>query len=277
MSEEIKTELVTQDTPKSPALSMLEGAINSGLEPEKLLQFYEIHKLNEENEARKAFALSMALAQEEIPAVGKDSRNDQTNSWYSSIDNMIMKAKPVYTKHGFSLVFSEEEAKKEGWVRTVCEVIHKQGHIRKYYKELPLDNAGIKGSVNKTTIHAVGSTTSYGRRYITALIFNISTGDDNDGNRPQDHKSVTDIYNMKTKEHAESVNAIIEGIANNNLSSAVEAWAELKNEDRQILWLSHPKCKNHGVIPCFTLEERKVFKSEEWKELRTNYYEQANK
>ena len=33
-----------------------------------------------------------------------------------------------------------------------------------------------------TQVHGVGSAFSYGRRYLTCLVFNIPTGDDDDGN-----------------------------------------------------------------------------------------------
>jgi hypothetical protein len=40
---------------------------------------------------------------------------------------------------------------------------------------------GAKGGETKTATHGFGSSMSYGRRYLTLLIFNISTTDD-DGN-----------------------------------------------------------------------------------------------
>jgi len=59
---------------------------------------------------------------------------------------------------------------------------HSAGHTRKYWVDLPLDQAGIKGTVNKTPMHATGSTFSYGRRYLVVMIFNISViGEDDDG------------------------------------------------------------------------------------------------
>ncbi len=48
---------------------------------------------------------------------------------------------------------------------------------------MPLDSAGSGGKVNKTPIQASGSTQSYARRYLVCQIFNVTTADDNDGNK----------------------------------------------------------------------------------------------
>ena len=66
-------------------------------------------------------------------------------------------------------------------MRIVGILRHRAGHKESHYVDLPLDLAGIKGSVNKTETHATGSTFSYGRRYLTLLLFDVATGDDDDG------------------------------------------------------------------------------------------------
>ena len=61
--------------------------------------------------------------------------------------------------------------------------MHEAGHTKRYHVDLPIDSTGIKGSVNKTGVHANGSTYSYARRYLTMMIFNVVlTNEDNDGN-----------------------------------------------------------------------------------------------
>lgn len=61
--------------------------------------------------------------------------------------------------------------------------MHEAGHTKRYYVDLPIDSTGIKGSVNKTGVHANGSTYSYARRYLTMMIFNVVlTNEDNGRN-----------------------------------------------------------------------------------------------
>lgn len=47
---------------------------------------------------------------------------------------------------------------------------------------MPLDNAGIQGTVNKTGPHATASSVTYAKRVAICALLNISTGDDKDGN-----------------------------------------------------------------------------------------------
>jgi len=60
-------------------------------------------------------------------------------------------------------------------------VLHKAGHKETYHYDIPLDGVGIQGNPNMTKIHAKASSTSYGRRYLMCMIWNIPTQDD-DGN-----------------------------------------------------------------------------------------------
>lgn len=61
-----------------------------------------------------------------------------------------------------------------------------------------MDMVGIKGNANKTATHGFGSTISYGRRYLTLLVFNITlTNEDNDGNTAQDTLTDEQIANIE--------------------------------------------------------------------------------
>ena len=64
----------------------------------------------------------------------------------------------------------------------VAEVMHEEGHTMTVTADIPLDDSGMAGKVNKTPTHATGSSFSYGRNYLIRLIFNIPTGDEDDGN-----------------------------------------------------------------------------------------------
>jgi len=66
--------------------------------------------------------------------------------------------------------------------RTVAIVTHAAGHNKRHHIDLPPDDSGAKGNVNKTGVQAAGSTNAYARRYLSLMIFNVSTEDDNDGN-----------------------------------------------------------------------------------------------
>lgn len=65
-------------------------------------------------------------------------------------------------------------------------------------------------------------------------------------------------YDALCDMYIDSINAIKDGIRENNLSSAVEAWAELSEETQQALW----KAPTKGGI--FTTKERDVMKGNNW-------------
>lgn len=148
---------------------------------EKLLQMQE--RILDRN-AETAFAAAMTNVQSLLPTVLQNADNPQTHSRYSNYEIISRTIKPIYTKEGFSLTFSEGESSKENYIRINAIIRHNQGHKESHYLDMPLDSAGIKGNVNKTPTHATGSTYSYGRRYLTCMIFDVATGDDVDGNQP---------------------------------------------------------------------------------------------
>ena len=73
---------------------------------------------------------------------------------------------------------------------------------------------------------------------------------------PEPEKS----YEDWTKQEKDSILAIKAGIANGDLASASEAWAELSNETKEALW----KAPSKGG--CFTTQEREVMKSSEFRQ-----------
>ena len=67
-------------------------------------------------------------------------------------------------------------------MRVTCTLAHVDGHARVYTVDLPADGIGAKGGAVMTRTHAAGSAMTYGRRYLLQLMFNLATGDDDDGN-----------------------------------------------------------------------------------------------
>lgn len=151
---------------------------------EKMERLYAM--LSQENAriASQQFNQAMSLAQTEMPHIVKDGRNPSTNSRYALLETLSKKALPIYTKHGFSLQFSQGECPSPPKIRVVCKVSHVGGHSENYFLDLSPDDTGAKGSPSKTKIHGEGSTFAYGRRYLTTMIFNMTiVNEDDDGNQ----------------------------------------------------------------------------------------------
>lgn len=161
---------------------------------EKLLDMYE--RISVKN-AEVQFNTAMKAAQEEMPKILRNKENQQTNSRYADLERLNEDAVPVYTKHGFSLSFGTADCPLAQHVRITCLVSHIAGHSRPYQVDVPMDMVGIKGNANKTATHGFGSTISYGRRYLTLLVFNITlTNEDNDGNHGTETVSEEQLANL---------------------------------------------------------------------------------
>ncbi len=156
-------------------------AVGPGQDLDKLRQIFELQKDWEANEARKMFTKSFAIAQANILPVVKKKYNSQTKSKYSDLSDVIETAQPIYTKEGFSVTFDEGDSPKENHIRVLADVIHSAGYTKQYHYDVPMDGKGLRGNENMTAIHGKASSTSYGRRYLMCMIWNIPTSD-NDGN-----------------------------------------------------------------------------------------------
>jgi hypothetical protein len=134
-------------------------------------------------EAKAAYSADFALAQANISPVAKTKWNPQTKSKYEDLGSVIEMAGPVYTAQGFSVVFYEGKAEKPDDIRVCADVMHRGGHEKTYYYDVPLGGKGIAGKVNMIDIHAKATSVTYGQRYLLRMIWNIPTAD-TDGNPP---------------------------------------------------------------------------------------------
>ena len=137
---------------------------------------------DQERQAKKAYFAAMARCQAEIPVVVKKRNNEHTRSKYADLAAIEGSAMPVIHRHGFSVSFQPDGYNDKGELRILWEIGHAEGYVRNGVGEIPVDGAGSQGKVNKTGTQAFGSTATYGRRYLLCMLFNISTGDDTDGN-----------------------------------------------------------------------------------------------
>lgn len=171
--------------PQAPSgmVSMMERlALNPDLPVDKLEKLLDMQIKIRAIEAEQSYSAAMAIVQNKLPTVAKDRLNEHTNSRYARIEAIAKAIKPVYTTEGFSLSFSEAESPKKDHVRVVGVLRHRDGHKTEHFADVAIDLTGIGGTTNKTLTHAEGSSFTYGRRYVTCLAFDVSTGDDNDGN-----------------------------------------------------------------------------------------------
>lgn len=213
MSEAALT--VRQDLPVTAAseantiVSMIErAASDQRVDVDKLERLMAMRERMEAKQAETAFNVAMKDAQSEMRPISANALNPQTKSKYATYAKLDSELRPIYTKHGFSLSFDEDDSPKPDHVRVVCYVAHEAGHTRTYRKDMPADGKGAKGGDVMTKTHAAGAAASYGARYLLKGIFNIAVGeDDRDGNAPRDERTLSEEQVMELRELIEAVGA----------------------------------------------------------------------
>jgi ERF superfamily len=130
------------------------------------------------------YSEAMTACQAAMEAIRTDCANSQTRSRYASLAALDAAARPIYTRHGFSLSYDTEDCPKSDHVRVVCQVRHAGGHAETPHIDMPADGKGkgAKGGDVMTRTHATGSAISYGRRYLLGMVFNLCVEKDDDGN-----------------------------------------------------------------------------------------------
>lgn len=246
----------------NPLQQMAMELISKGGDLTQLDKLLDLQFRWDQDQGRKAYADSMASAQAEMPAVFKDRLNKQTGSWYATLDSINNKVTPIYTKHGFSLSFDTEDSPLEKCIRIVCRVLHYKGHSETFRYDQPIDDVGIAGAVNKTQVHARGSAMTYGRRYLTLMIFNLSTSDeDDDGNGATTEEVPNQDQKVQSFKEAhgrlsESVTYIQDRMNAGDFKAAAEEWYQFNQQDQMALFLAPTKGG------CFTTQQRAQMKNE---------------
>jgi hypothetical protein len=162
-------------------MAMIQAALDKGATPETLAKLMDLQERWEAGQAKKVFDEAMMQAQAEMRPILVNASNNQTNSKYATYEALDAAIRPVYVRHGFSLVFDTADCPLEHHVRIVCEVSC-GGHTIRPHIDMPADGKGPKGNDVMTRTHATGAAITYGRRYLLGMIFNLTVTKDDDGN-----------------------------------------------------------------------------------------------
>jgi len=146
-------------------------AQNPEIPVDKIQEIIELQERIMDREAEIAFNEAMARLQKVLPKVKKLAKTH--NSKYAKFEHIENQIRPLYTDEGFSISYS---SKKEGNdITWYGKLSHVQGHSTTAELVLPADTSG-----GKNNIQAIGSTSSYARRYLLIMLFNIIVMDEDD-------------------------------------------------------------------------------------------------
>lgn len=156
-----------------------QALLDPSTETDKLRLLGDLQQARLAQAARAAYASALIELQRELPIIAEAGRiRDEKGALqysYALWEDTNEAIRPVLAEHGFALSF---RTGREGQQITVTGVLsHRLGHSEQTTMQLPTDITGAKNPVQ-----AIGSSTSYGKRYVAMALLNISSrGEDDDG------------------------------------------------------------------------------------------------
>lgn len=169
-------------------------------DPTKMAQLLELSRQVRADDAKAAYTASLVRMKPLLPIIDKKGRITIHGKGLEKIDANIIQSTayalwedidaaitPILHDHGFVLTF-RCGAGQDGRITVTGVLSHEMGHSEETTMQLPLDTSGSKNNVQ-----AVGSSTSYGKRYTAGLLLNLRTkGEDDDGQKGGDPGTITE-------------------------------------------------------------------------------------
>ncbi|ANK73763.1 ERF family protein [Ensifer adhaerens] len=209
------------------------AAMNPNVDIDKMERLLQMQERIMERQAKASYMAALAEMQPDLPEIpenGKGHGNIKYALW-EDINELI---KPVLGNHGFSLSFRTGQA--DGKIIVTGVLSHRDGHSEETTMHLPTDTSGSKNAVQ-----AVGSSTSYGKRYTAQALLNLtSRGDDDDGQaagaKADNDPTVTEAQTKIIQELIEQAKLTTEGFCKRwKIQSVTQVKAKSYNEVIQSL------------------------------------------
>lgn len=161
--------------PQTPT-SMLALALARGMDKETIAGLMDLKDRWEENEARKAFAEAIAAFKLDPPKVIKDKTNNQYESKYASIGNLVNTVNAALGQHGLSARWDVDQS---AGIKVSCILTHRGGHSERVSMSGPPDDSG-----KKNPLQQIKSTVTYLKIATFEAVTGIAASDagDDDGN-----------------------------------------------------------------------------------------------
>lgn len=169
----------------SMALMIERLASNPQVDVAKLTAIIDLQERVAARDAEGAFNRAFAAMQKDIPVIverGKADRGNGGTYTYARFEDVMRALRPVLHAHGFGVSHETEYLDGGKSVKVTGILTHADGHAKRSTFVAPADSGGGKNSVQ-----AMGSSTSYGRRYTVYDLLGIATAaqDDDAGKSDQ--------------------------------------------------------------------------------------------
>lgn len=163
-----------QGPPSTNIISVIErAALDPNVDIDKMERLLAMQERIMEREAGIEFAAAFSEMQAELPEIPKLGEGHNSN--YAKWEDINEIIRPILAKYGFSISFTN--GIDDGKQAVTCILLHRAGHSKQTTLALPTDLSG-----NKTNVHGIASSVSYGKRYAASALLNlVSRGEDDDG------------------------------------------------------------------------------------------------
>lgn len=178
----------------------------------------------------------------------KTGHNKFAGYYYFELADFLIPAINVFAEHGLLAVvsFSQDIA---------TMTIHDVDGGESITITSPMGSAALKGCHE---VQNIGAVETYQRRYLWVAALEIVEHDALDATTGSGN--IVDDYQVLVEKWMPSIAAIKTALANEDYSTAKEAWNEIPDDEKTALW----KAPSKGG--CFTTKEREQMKSNEWRE-----------
>lgn len=184
-------------------VSMIERAARDpAVDIDKMERLLQMQERVIERRAKAAYDAALAEMQPKLPVIGRRGRIEirakdtktgertgavQQSTGYALWEDINEGIRPVLAEYGFALSFRVGLA-GDGKITVTGILSHREGHREETTITLMHDSSGSKNAVQ-----AVGSSTSYGKRYTASALLNLtSRGEDDDGKKAAEEQTITD-------------------------------------------------------------------------------------
>lgn len=169
-----------EDSGPTSILAVIDRASrDSTVDVDKLERLLGMYERVTASQAKQAYIAALAEAQDKLPKIqerGEIKIGTGPGQKYALWEDINEAIKPILKEHGFALSF--RTGLTDGKIIVTGVLAHRDGHSEETTIYLPSDTSGSKNAVQ-----AVGSSTSYGKRYTAIALLNITSGGEDDDGR----------------------------------------------------------------------------------------------
>ena len=152
-------------------------ALDPNVDVQKMHGLLDIQERMMNKQAEMNFTAALTALQSELPRITQDAEirhNNKLIARYAKYETIDTAIRPLLIQNGFSLRYN---TRKDGdKVIVTATLSHKDGHSITDEIPLSIDASGAKNSVQ-----GVGSTISYGKRYLVGMLLNLVFEGEDDG------------------------------------------------------------------------------------------------